>query len=234
MNNILEFFKSEIDRDRKIGHLSYFLIFRPISFLFTILFILLKINAKKITFFRLIFLIFTYLYCITIDLNYYYVIFLNLFTVKILDFCDGSIARYFNENSLKGKLFENLVDYLAFLYPLTIYLYNLRINNYFYNQEVDFLLTIFLIISYYFPTYLRNRIEILSNFEKNSNKTSIEKKFSKTNKNLKEYYELIHSLILLFLIALIVSELFQYALMILFLFRVFPFFSVFKSYKIFN
>jgi hypothetical protein len=221
MNNILEFFKSEIDRDRKIGHLSYFLIFRPISFLFTILFILLKINAKKITFFRLIFLIFTYLYCITIDLNYYYVIFLNLFTVKILD-------------SLKGKLFENLVDYLAFLYPLTIYLYNLRINNYFYNQEVDFLLTIFLIISYYFPTYLRNRIEILSNFEKNSNKTSIEKKFSKTNKNLKEYYELIHSLILLFLIALIVSELFQYALMILFLFRVFPFFSVFKSYKIFN
>ncbi|MAV82886.1 MAG: hypothetical protein CMI90_05445 [Pelagibacteraceae bacterium] len=233
MNNILEFFKSEIDRDKRIGHLSYFLIFRPVSFLFSTLFIFLKINAKQVTSFRLIFLIFTYLFCLIIDINNYYIIFINLFVIKILDFCDGSLARYFNENTLKGKLFENLVDYLSFLYPISIYLYNLRTDYYFYNREVDFLLTIFVILSYYFPTYLRNRIKILLNFDKNSKTGMSERKFTKQNYDIRSFYELFHSLILLLVLALLALDLFKYTLIVLFLFRIFPFFNAVKSYKIF-
>ena len=93
-----------------------------------------------------------------IETNYFSVIFINLLFVKILDFSDGSLSRYFNQVSTKGKLFENLVDYLSYLYPMTIYLYYLRVNNYFYNSEIDFLITLFLIFSYYFPIYLNNRI----------------------------------------------------------------------------
>lgn len=233
MNNILEFFKSEIDRDKRIGHLSYFLIFRPVSFLFSTLFIFLKINAKQVTSFRLIFLIFTYLFCLIIDINNYYIIFINLFVIKILDFCDGSLARYFNENTLKGKLFENLVDYLSFLYPISIYLYNLRTDYYFYNREVDFLLTIFVILSYYFPTYLRNRIKILLNFDKNRKTGMSERKFTKQNYDIRSFYELFHSLILLLVLALLALDLFKYTLIVLFLFRIFPFFNAVKSYKIF-
>ncbi len=229
--SILVFFKSEIERDKKIGHPSYYLIYRPISFLFTTLFIFLNIRANQVTFFRLIFLFFTYAYCTRVETNYFSVIFINLLFVKILDFSDGSLSRYFNQVSTKGKLFENLVDYLSYLYPMTIYLYYLRVNNYFYNSEIDFLITLFLIFSYYFPIYLNNRILFLRETFLNNPKTAYQNNDEKNNKNIRKAYEIIHSLTLMFIYVLFNFQLFQYALIYLFLLRLFPFLNALNIYR---
>ena len=151
--------------------------------------------------------------------------------VKILDFSDGSLSRYFNQVSTKGKLFENLVDYLSYLYPMTIYLYYLRVNNYFYNSEIDFLITLFLIFSYYFPIYLNNRILFLRETFLNNPKTAYQNNDEKNNKNIRKAYEVIHSLTLMFIYVLFNFQLFQYALIYLFLLRLFPFLNALNIYR---
>ena len=114
---------------------------------------------------------------------------------------------------------------------MTIYLYYLRVNNYFYNSEIDFLITLFLIFSYYFPIYLNNRILFLRETFLNNPKTAYQNNDEKNNKNIRKAYEVIHSLTLMFIYVLFNFQLFQYALVYLFLLRLFPFLNALNIYR---
>jgi phosphatidylglycerophosphate synthase len=101
-------------------------LFSKISYFFSPIFIILKVDPNKLTYFNFVLSLLLFLLIIFGNDNVFTLGICLYFLCLIIDFCDGSVARYYKITSFYGKFIDGLVD--IFLKCFLI----LSVNIYFY------------------------------------------------------------------------------------------------------
>ena len=113
---MIEIFKKVLKQNEKIYNIKstaiILLFFSKISYLFSPFLILLKINPNKITYFNFLtsIILVTLIFFASNQNNFIIYGVLLYFSCLIIDFCDGTVARYFKITSFYGKFIDGLVD----------------------------------------------------------------------------------------------------------------------------
>lgn len=106
MNNYYQILKKIKKKNRKINLLSSNSInnylFRYLSNFFVPVFVILKFSANSITFLSLLFVITSFVVIIFKE-NYFSFGILLYFIFRIMDYIDGSVARYDNNSNFFGR-----------------------------------------------------------------------------------------------------------------------------------
>ena len=171
-------------------------LFSKISYLFTPIFIIFKISPNTITFLNFIISIFSIIFIFN-GSGYFleYGIFLYIL-YRILDFCDGAVARHFNQSTFYGRFIDGLAD--IFLNSFLI----LSLSFYSFKLFDSLPLLIFGCISAVltsFDTFIYDRYSALARWSNSENKIKILPYIKKTfmPKSTKFYSDLITILLLI-------------------------------------
>ena len=114
--NILTIYQKVLSQNEKIYNLKStpitLLIISKISYFFSLYLILLRINPNKITYFNFLISIISIFFIFFSSKENDFIIYgiSFYFLCLIIDFCDGTVARYFKITSFYGKFIDGLVD----------------------------------------------------------------------------------------------------------------------------
>ena len=103
-------------------------IIRPVSNIFSIIFISIGISPNTITYLRLMLSFFALIYSLLVDLALVPAWFLFFFLLKTLDYSDGTVARYNNKESVYGKFIDGIFDLYLNGYYLILIIFQLRFD----------------------------------------------------------------------------------------------------------
>lgn len=103
-------------------------VIRPVSNIFSIIFISVGISPNTITYLRLMLSFFALIYSLLVDLVLVPAWFLFFFLLKTLDYSDGTVARYTNKESVYGKFIDGIFDLYLNGYYLILIIFQLRFN----------------------------------------------------------------------------------------------------------
>ncbi len=103
-------------------------IIRPVSNIFSVIFISVGISPNTITYLRLILSFFALIYSLLVDLVLVPAWFLFFFLLKTLDYSDGTVARYTDKESIYGKFIDGIFDLYLNGYYLILIIFQLRFN----------------------------------------------------------------------------------------------------------
>ena len=114
--NILTIYQKVLSQNEKIYNFKStpitLLIISKISYFFSLYLILLRINPNKITYLNFLISIISIFFIFFSSIENDFIIYgISLyFLCLIIDFCDGTVARYFKITSFYGKFIDGLVD----------------------------------------------------------------------------------------------------------------------------
>ena len=117
----------KINEVNKKDILSIKYIIRPVSNIFSIIFISVGISPNTITYLRLMLSFFALIYSLLVDLVLVPAWFLFFFLLKTLDYSDGTVARYSNKESVYGKFIDGIFDLYLNGYYLILIIFQLRL-----------------------------------------------------------------------------------------------------------
>ena len=118
----------KINEVNKKDILSIKYIIRPVSNIFSIIFISVGISPNTITYLRLMLSFFALIYSLLVDLSLVPAWFLLFFLLKTLDYSDGTVARYSNKESIYGKFIDGIFDLYLNGYYLILIIFQLRFD----------------------------------------------------------------------------------------------------------
>tara|TARA_A100001015_G_scaffold225056_1_gene253940 strand:+ start:5780 stop:6529 length:750 start_codon:yes stop_codon:yes gene_type:complete len=150
-NNFNSLFKKIFKRSYKLYHFKqeaitiYFMAL--VSFLVTPFFILLKFSANFITIINFFVATLSLFLIFSLNSNLYIFGIVLYYVNRILDFCDGNVARFNNESTFYGRFLDAIVD--IFFESLLLF----AIHYYCYKIYSNELLFIFGAISSFFCVY---------------------------------------------------------------------------------
>lgn len=173
MNSFLSLIKKTHKRNKKIYNLKndalIVYLIASISYIITPIFIVLKIKPNSITFFNFILAIIS-LSFIFIGVDFYFTIgILIYFVFRVLDICDGNVARLTNQSSFYGRFLDSTLDifYESFLI-LFIGYYCFKQHN----SEELFLIGIVASIFAIFNTCIYDKYAVLVRWMNSEKKTN--------------------------------------------------------------
>lgn len=134
MKNYVKIFKKNSKINSKIYNINntslILLLCSKLSNLITPFFLILKINANKITYLNFINSLIIILCIWTDKKNFFQIAIILYFFYLIIDFCDGSVARYKINTSFYGRFIDGLSDiFLKTFLILSISFYSFKILN---------------------------------------------------------------------------------------------------------
>ena len=140
-----------------------------ISYIFTPVFIILKIKPNTITFINFILAILSLLLIFSVENLYFKIGILIYFIFRVLDVCDGNVARLTNQASFYGRFIDSILDifYESFLILLIGY-YCFKQHN----SEELFLLGIVASIFAIFTTCIYDKYSVLVRWMNSEKKTN--------------------------------------------------------------
>ena len=141
-----------------------------ISNLLSPFFIYLNISANSITIINFVLSLILILIIFTLDQSIFFYAILLYFIIKILDFCDGSVARYKNDSTFYGRFLDAVVDiFLESSLLLSIHYFSYKI----YNNEHLFVFGIFSVLFSIYGTCIADKYSSLIRWTNKDNKTHL-------------------------------------------------------------
>ena len=174
MKNYLFLVKKTFKRNQKLYSFKseafavYFL--SLLSYLVTPLFLVLNIHPNTVTFLNFVIAITSLILIFLINSSFFVLGIMLYFIFRVLDFCDGNVARLTNEASFYGRFLDSVLDifYESFLI-LSIGFYCFKYHN---SENIFFLGIVCCIFSIY-STCIHDKYSSLVRWMNKENKTEV-------------------------------------------------------------
>ncbi len=157
-------------------------ILRPVSNIFSIIFISVGLSANTITYLRLMLSFFALIYSLLVDLVLVPAWFLFFFLLKTIDYSDGTVARYTNKESVYGKFIDGIFDLYLNGHYLILIIFQLRFNLIQIDNVKLIIVLTLLNASHFLNAYFNEQVSRLNKNKSASNKSTSNK--SASNKQL--------------------------------------------------
>tara|TARA_B100001564_G_C20602287_1_gene653310 strand:- start:572 stop:1285 length:714 start_codon:yes stop_codon:yes gene_type:complete len=162
-------------------------VIRPVSNIFSIIFITFGIAPNTITYIRLVLSFIALIYSLFIELALVPILFGFFFLLLTLDYSDGTVARYKNKESVYGKFIDGIFDLYLNGYYLIFIIFQIRFNLIQINNIKLLIVLSLLHASHFLNAYFNEQVMRFSN-SNYSNNIIMENSSSKTQMSAMSIY----------------------------------------------